>query len=73
MKEKIEELGHGYLLGLLTAKRLGGKQFDPPPLWFFQKVSCRERVKPWFLATFIIISHIFSENFTKVFQVVKKT
>ena len=37
MKEKIEELGHGYLLGLLTAKRLGGKQFDPPPLWFFQK------------------------------------
>ena len=47
--------------------------------WFFEKcgflknVSSKERVKPWFFATFNIISkHIFPENSIEFPQVVQK-
>ena len=58
----------------LTLKQQGG-QFKPPspPLWFFENVYSKERVKPCLFATFnIIISHIFPENFTEIPQVVQK-
>ena len=46
-------------------------QFDLHPLQFFQKLSCRERVKPWNFVTFnITISHIFPKNFIEVPRVV---
>ena len=47
----------------------GGVQFDP--LVVFE--SSKERVKPWFFVTLIIIiSHIFPENFIEITQVVQK-
>ena len=57
----------------LTLKRLGergGHLDSPPPCGFLKYLSSKERVKPWYFATFnIIISHIFSENFIEVPQV----
>ena len=48
------------------------EQFNPP-CGFSKNVSFKERVKPWLFWTFnIIISHIFSEIFIEVPQVVQK-
>ena len=57
-----------------TAGRGEGGQFDPPPHCGFSKiVSSKERLKPWFFATFnIILKHIFPENFIELPQVVQK-
>ena len=45
-----------------------------PPCGFFQNVSTREWVKPWFFVTFnIIVSPIFTENVIEISQVVQKT
>ena len=50
-----------------------GGQFEPHACSFSKNVSSRERVKSWIFATFnIILSHIFSENFIQIFQVVQK-
>ena len=56
----------------LTIKRLGGVNLRPPPCGFSKNVSSKERVKPWCFVTFNIISHIFSENFIEIPQVVQK-
>ena len=52
----------------------GGVQFDPLVVFDFSKsMSSKERVKPWFFVTLIIIiSHIFPENFIEITQVVPK-
>ena len=45
----------------------------PRPRGVWENVSSKERMKPWFFVTFnIIISHIFSENFIEIPQVVQK-
>ena len=60
----------------LTLKRLGegvNLSQPPPPLWFFEIVSSKQRVKSYFFVTFkIIMKHIFSENFIEIPQVVQK-
>ena len=68
-REKLNFNNEGKDRGFISLLFTGREQSEPPPplptLLFFQKVSCRERVKPWIFASFIIImSHIFSENFT---------
>ena len=41
----------------------GSGQFDPP-CGFSKNVSCKERVKPWFIVTLSdILRHISPENF----------
>ena len=58
---------------LFNPKTAGGSQFDPPLCGFSKNVSSKERVKPWFFATFdIIIRHVFPENFIEIPQVVQK-
>ena len=51
-----------------------GVNLNPlPPCGFSKNVSSEERVKSWFFVTFnIIISHILSENFIEIPQVVQK-
>ena len=49
-----------------------GGQIEPP-YGFSKNVSFKERVKPWFIVTFNIISkHILPENFVEFPQVVQK-
>ena len=51
----------------------GGDQIDPPSCGFSKNVSSKERMKPWFLVAFNIISkHIFPENLIEFPQVVLK-
>ena len=52
----------------------GGGQFDPPPLWFFQKCIFQREGEPlvFFVAINIIISDIFPEIFIDILQVVQK-
>ena len=55
-----------------VSKRLIPKFDHPSPCCFLKNVLSRETVKPCFFATFIIIiSHIFSENFIEIHQVVQ--
>ena len=45
---------------------------DPPHCSFSKNAFFRETMNPWFFVTFnIIISHIFSENFIVIRQVVQ--
>ena len=50
-----------------------GTQIDSHFFGFSKIVSSKARVKPWFFMTFnIIISHIFTEDFIEIPQVVQK-
>ena len=60
----------------LTLKRLRVSiwtPLSPPRCGFSKNVSSKERLKPWFFATFnVITSHTFTENFIKISKVVQK-
>ena len=58
---------------LINPKKTGGGSIFQPLCGFFKNVSSKGRVKPCFFVTFnIIISHIFSENFIAIHQVVRR-
>ena len=75
------------LTSALTVKRLGEREREPPSLspqafggrgwspslWFFQKCFFWREGDSWFFVTFyIIICHIFPDNFTEVSDVFQK-
>ena len=60
-----------HVIGALTLKRVGVNLTHPCS--FSRNVFSRERVKHCFFVTFdIIISHIFSDNFIEIPQIVQK-
>ena len=50
----------------------GAVNLTPPPCGFSKNASIKEKVKPWFFVTFIVISHIFPQTFIEITQVVQK-
>ena len=58
-------------LNLVNPKTAEGSIW-PPAIWFFENVSSKERVKPYFLWLLILSWHIFPENFIEISQGVQK-
>lgn len=50
----------------------GAVNLTPPPCGLSKNASIKEKVKPWFFVTFIVISHIFPQTFIEITQVVQK-